>query len=232
MYKLSLICGLAAAAGTLASGAAADTVEMRFQDVDGQTVKFYHDGGLIHAWAGQMNWTKGDDNSGLGERLASSFHTFCIEVTEHVESADVVYEVVDVEESPYPGSDASGGSSGLGADKALLLQKLWGRHYADALTDDWTRAGFQLAIWEIVYDGDLSLSEGAFQIQNGHNNTDTAGNIAAGYLTDLNGYTGPLASLAALRHDGRQDQLVAVPSPAAAAGGLVLLGGLLVQRRR
>ena len=221
--------GLAMTAATASAG----SIDMRFSAVDGVVVKIQHESTAITAWAGEMHWDADPAlATGAGASFGSSVDSFCIELTQHAVTSWNTYQIGDVSASPTPGSTLSGGPAGMGATKAGQLGQLWGGYHADALTSDVKRAAFQLAVWEIVYDDGLDLGSGGFKVLNYDANSAAAKTRARQYLAGLSGYTGPSAGLAALRSDSLQDQLVAVPTPTAALGGLVLLGGMAVTRRR
>jgi MYXO-CTERM domain-containing protein len=149
--------------------------------------------------------------------LAPTFRAFCIDLAQTINiGGTFTYEVRAIEASPVPGGP-------MGAAKADLLRELWGRHYAHVDTQN-EAAGFQLAVWEIVFDSGLDLTGGTVRA------TGEAGALAtaASYLGSLTGNSVFFAPVYALSSPGTQDMLV--PAPGALA--LVGLAGLVAGRRR
>jgi hypothetical protein len=94
-------------------------------------------------------------------------------------------------------------------------------------------AGFQLALWEIIYENplkSLKLATGNLKI------TGDSAAIAAGqgYLDNLNGKVTQRWNLTFLETKENQDLVTATPVPVPAAAGLMLLalGGLAIAGRR
>ncbi len=65
-----------------------------------------------------------------------------------------------------------------------MLGQLFHEGYATALDSAKNSAAFQLAIWEILYDGDLDLSAGDFRVTNANGHADTV-QAAQDLLTNL-----------------------------------------------
>lgn len=93
--------------------------------------------------------------TGAGERFNSaSFQTYCVELTEHFSFGLLPmlrYEVVD-------------GDVYFGAATAERIGKLVTYVHDNpwAVDDAWESASMQLALWNLVYDGDVSLQGGTF----------------------------------------------------------------------
>lgn len=202
----------------IAALASADVITADFHDAaPGRTVEVSQDGGDSYrdVRAGLMNWTKtGGDYSGV----SGDFTTFCIELNEHVSNGNgYTYNVVAPDFAPTI-------LGGMGAAKADLMAELYGRFYgALDFGSNTQMAGFQVAIWEIVYDDGLDLDGGSFRVRD----TGAFYDFAVARLAALDG-TGPRAQLDAFAAEGVQDQVV-VPEPAS----LILIGmGLLALRKR
>lgn len=164
--------------------------------------------------SGLMNWTKtGGDYAGVN----GNFTTFCIELTEYVSGGgSYVYNIVSPDLAPTS-------LGGMGLAKADELSELFGRFYAGLnFSDADEMTAMQISVWNIVYDGDLTLAAGPFQVTNGG----AYYGLANAMLGALDG-TGPHAALDAMAAVGVQDQIV--PEPASLA---LLAAGLLLGRPR
>lgn len=127
--------------------------------------------------------------------------------------------------NPYTAFDSA--SSGYNAK----LDELWGRNFA-SVASDVTAAAFQVAVWELAYDGDGSLSTGKFQLKSGG----AVNALATSWLNAIDG-TGPTGNITILRNNpnkpDRQDLIMAsVPEPGSLALVLLGLGGLVARRKR
>ncbi len=157
----------------------------------------------FNVWAGQIEWTS---DSWLGD-----FYSYCIDLTTPV----VNPQVFD-----------SGVPSGISSSDAALIAYLVG-HNAAGVDSNGKAAGLQLAIWNVLYDSDFTVSGGDFW-----SGTAGAAGYANGYLASLPhdpSNTGGALFLNALNG---QDQVTPVPEPAT----MLLFGtgaaALAVRRRR
>lgn len=82
-----------------------------------------------------------------------------------------------------------------------MLGQLFHEAYGAATADAQHSAAFQLAIWEIVYDGDLDLHAGGFHVTSGDAATIA---IAQGWLAALGNFTDNY-NLVLLHSDSHQD---------------------------
>lgn len=165
--------------------------------------------------AGLLNWTRtGGDYAGL----QGTYAVFCIELAEHIGPGnEYTHEVTAIENGPTA-------LGGMGLARALELRELYGRVYAGLdLGDTDQVVAFQLSVWEIVHDGNLSLSTGQFQATN----SGAAWGVAQAWLSAIDG-TGPMVNLEAAINYGAQDYVVPAPGAIALAG----VGGVLVLRRK
>jgi MYXO-CTERM domain-containing protein len=221
----AVLCGAAVLA---ASSASAGSVELRFDGVDpGEKVRVYldTDGNGSYDFnkrinAGVMNWTNRD--------TGGRFDTFCIELTQTISAGQQRTYTLHDDLTAAPRTDGVI----LSDTKADKLELFWGQ-YRDLVVDSDTASAFQVGIWEIVYDGDgvldIQYGSGTFSVSSHSSYQDTFG-IASQWLNGLD-LNGERADLMALSNAHKQDQITEVPTPGAAAAGLVLLG-LATRRRR
>jgi hypothetical protein len=232
--NLSKLCiGGSAALLCAAATASAGSVNMTLDQTEGKNIKIHYEDQDRTVNAALFTW---DVKSGPGF-LGSTIQSFCIELTQNIAvNGTYDYTVTPTEDAPMPGSPDTGAPDGMGPAKANLLERLWGSFFDVAVSgNNHAKAAFQLAVWEVVYDGDTDVYSGDFRVQStSDSNTVNAASTADTWLTiitDVN-YTGPVANLGALSSMTRQDQLVVVPTPGAAVGGLAALGMVAVRRRR
>ncbi|MGJ8656442.1 MAG: PEP-CTERM sorting domain-containing protein [Akkermansiaceae bacterium] len=192
----------------------------------------------------------------------NQFAAFCIEIGETIAEGNFTYDFESLE-GISSGRAGVGGTAtseipagGIGDLAAARVRALFDKYYQSDDLSEWGYSdrsplaqAFQLAIWEISHDGDLSLSDtsGAFYIgrQSDGNNTQKNGiDLAQSWLNELSSITADYESqkwdvyaLESIGNPGYQDLVFAteigtVPEPSSAL--LLSLGGLatLVYRRR
>ncbi len=133
------------------------------------------------------------------------------------------------------------GSQQLLAAGMARVSSLFDANYSDAITATTdSSAAFQVALWEAVYDDDMNIGTGGFQVTG----SDNVESLASGYLAAAAAYSGPSQfDLTYLESDGegtarRQNLVTATPTPAPVpvpASGLMLLaavGAGAAMRRR
>lgn len=164
----------------------------------------------------------------------NSFVVFCLDIVGKIYSSQTYdYKVTD---TPFSNSD------GLSGGSIERLQKIFESGYATALTSSVLSAGFQVAVWNAVYDDDWSVASGAGTFYQTADN-DGVRNAANNFLAAADGYEVVTSSWKMNFLEGlnttpgiaRSQNLVtveAVPLPAAGLMLFTALGGLFVARRR
>ena len=120
---------------------------------------------------------------------------------------------------------------GFSATQVGLFNRLYTDYYATSHTNGVNAAAFQIAVWEITYDGNGALNHGADAFKLGSGGNTTAKTTAASWLSSLT----PLATSAwtftvldSRGDSATQDLLVAIPVPEPETYALLLAGlGLL-----
>lgn len=152
-------------------------------------------------------------------RFSGTVVTFCVELDQHIHTGGTyTYQATPL-------------ASVVSPAEAALFGKLYADHYNTA----WNNSGFagsvqsiafQLAVWELVYDGpsNLDLGTGHFQYPGANlSNTSTAAGLAQSWLGGLGSVsstafttTFPGQGLFWLGNQGSQDQIALVPDPSTA----------------
>ena len=175
---------------------------------------------------GPFNFVVTSDTSGTG--LGPTFRSFCGDFFQDVAVGNqYTYTPVALADLP----DVAGN-----ATKIAKLQELYDRFY-DLATDATNGAGFQLAVWEILYDPDVNfLGSGNF-VANGPGSPSgiAAGQAMLDIINDPR-YADPTKkyTLTGLLSPTAQDQIVpSTPVPAPAGVVLLVIGAVgLVARRK
>jgi hypothetical protein len=206
------------------------------------------DGKGASTFIGAYNWTvvsDTDPNPTLSP--GQSIYTYCIEKSQ---SFNVFNSYTFTTNENLSGNPLNGPDQGAITDLgALQLQSLVTNHWNQALSNNISAAAFALAVWEIEYDAggrtgagtdalDASAHSSDYYFANGRiQATATAGttgsdalSLASSWLNQLTP-ADSLTSVLALNSSTNQDQITAVPLPAALPIGATLLFGLFSARK-
>jgi hypothetical protein len=186
----------------------------------GDTVTFKLNGGnSVSTSAGEFNWTY---VSGTPLGTGSTFKTFCIDLTHFITPGHTY--TYNLDDPTSPNADAQVFSGGLGAAKAAMLSDLFGQYYGN-IQDNHTAAAFQIAVWDIVYDGGVPTSSSPFQVIS----TGTAETMALSWLNNLDPQSPGLMVLDSTSLNQNQITFappVVVPEPSTFVLGLIAGAGI------
>lgn len=150
----------------------------------------------------------------------TNFLTYCLEPDELLNISGA---------TPQMGSFVEGiGNSPAYASTATALTRLANTWFADSLTSATKSAAFQVALWELAFDGTADLAGGGFRFTQ-------SGSVLAkaqAYLNQANWIEGG-DTLDVILRTGSQDLMIQIPEPATLALlGVAILGLVLAGRRR
>ncbi|MBX9628176.1 MAG: hypothetical protein K2X82_30540 [Gemmataceae bacterium] len=236
-----LAVGVIAAGFLAAPGrAAAGYVTLQFDHTTAAgAVAVSYPGGTVSGVPGPYYWDPvgGPPAGGFADPTA----TFCVQLSQYISTGQAYTFQVD------PVAAAAGPAVGK------LFETLWAGHYdpawgANGFTGSTASAAFQLAVWELVYDGAgaLDVAGGNFQVKKPNG---AAATLAQGWLTALptdpnlfgTKYAGqelvwlshPTAQdQLAMRASPREPQAAPVPAPAGLVLGLIGAAGCGLARFR
>jgi len=159
-----------------------------------------------------------------------NFGAFCIDYYQPVTPGETYnFEVRNLNDMPTIGGSEL---------RISRYQELFDRFYGDTIDNATNASAFQLAAWELLFDGakpgPLSLSSGDFTATNNTDAIATANSWLG--IIDNPKLADPTTNLqlVGLFSPTNQDQITVVPNPIPAPAGLVLLliGGAAVVARR
>lgn len=209
--------------------ARAETINLTLTN-NGNSVTYKDNGKTTTVNGGPFHWTQ---STPLNTNYATAVTTYCIDLDQTVSKGGTyTYDVkTDLKQAPTIGNDTV---------KIGAITELFDRYYNMSLTSAANAAAFQLALWELVYDGGASKSLAAGRIQGSNSLTSSMlGSLGSGTYTnhDLAGY-----HLVGLVSGSKQDQIMVVKDPTPPTGavpappGVVLagigFGSLLLGRLR
>lgn len=236
-----------------------ESVTVKFQNSFANATSYTSYG----TWAGALNWSASGAGLGWNNNLfpgPNSFQTFCIEFTQHISNNQVVpYTIENLSAAPKPfgnppGNPAGpgmGGHNGLGTTRAkdTLIRQMFNEFYGTLGSDKASWAGFQVAIWKIIFEtntvnaanGFTNIQQGNFQLQTASANVIARTNTYLTFLTSNLGAVEPTRDgLWALTNGTAQDQVFlnplvssstpVIPLPPAAWAGIALMSAIGVRK--
>ena len=222
-----LVAALAAAA--LLAGApraTAETINLTLTNGGNPVTYNPYGGAATTVGAGPFHWTQ---SAPINANFAPAVTTYCIDLDHYISTGNTYTYTVqpDLKLAPTIGNNTA---------KVGAITELFDRYYTQSLASTASASAFQLALWDLLYDGaSRSLTAGRIQGNNAQAQSMLSSLGSGGYVNhDLAG-----SHLVALvSASGNQDQITVVPNPKAvpAPPGVVLagmgVGGLLLGRFR
>lgn len=227
------ILAAALALPLLATTASATPISLTYQgasvaDADRQTVKIAASpvapaANNVYAFGFNMTDTTG---------TLDSFLAWCLDLGSFLSTSATAAKAYTITDNPFANS------YGLNATEQARVQSVFDANYGTLdVTNGVAAAGFQVALWNALYDDDQDAGNGVFKVSN------NAAVIAAanGFLTAANAYDGGkayrltfLESAPSGNQTKHQNLVTVSPVPLPAAGLLLLaaFGGLGFAARR
>jgi hypothetical protein len=241
-----------AGAALFAVSAQAGMVTANFADPEGiDTINFDNSFGFTSGPdAAIVNATRTDTpGPGVDTLLPTDFRAFCTELGQDIQvtAVSTFANVIPLSDNPTTDPGLLTGPVTFDPVRAANVEKLFGSFYPNA-TDTTQNDAFQLALWEIAFDNDLSLvqdvSDPNDRLWVDPSQLSTPVNsLAQSYLTaikndDAGPNSLPLANVVLLTDPIVQDQLALIPGtvsggvPEPTTLSLLIPAGLMMLRGR
>jgi hypothetical protein len=125
--------------------ARADTVTLVLQDSGTPTTYYPNGGDPVTIGAGPFHWTQA---APINPTYPDAFRTYCIDLDQYVYQGQTFTFTAqeNLALAPTIGSP----------EKAVAVTELFDRGYLNSLTSTANGTAFQLALWDLVYDGATS----------------------------------------------------------------------------
>jgi hypothetical protein len=183
--------------------------------------------------AGAFRMRDNTPNSAFG-----TFIAWCLDISHWLGTGSGISYAYETTTTPF------NSSYGLTAAQQSRVQGFFDANYYAGLENNRERsAGFQMGLWETLYDDDYSLTANTaanddFRGAAGNSYANTAFSLAGNYLTAAMNYAGGKQwNLTFLESQSGQQNLVTVAPVPLPAAGFLLIGGLaglgaMARRRR
>jgi|GEM_PF-2810685 len=244
-----LFCFLALAAACMTpSLVKADTISATLTGLSPYTFGsvYLQGAGSLNGGVGNILWQGANVNPAP---FNGAFNTYCIDLIQDIGfGGNYTFTTAALAGAPKSGAYPGGTpANGMGSSKATEIETLFGMHLSDTQGDSPSanidREAFQLAIWNVIYDTDTSVSDGSgtfYAISNSGLDASAIG-AANGYLTDISNSSNQSQYavndlVALIGQNGAQDQVAVnplgptpthdplpAPLPAAAPVGLLAM---------
>lgn len=183
--------------------ARADTIALLMETNGTVTTYNPYGGPTKTVGSGPFHWTQ---QAPTNANFPQTLTTYCIDLDQYIYLGNTHTFTVqpNIALSPTINGEA----------KAAAITELFDRYYQTGLTSTANQNAFQLALWDLVYDGptERSLSAGRVQAPN-----DLAQSMLSSLGTPYSNHDLTGSKLYALVSDAYQDQIVVVPNPPAHA---------------